>query len=392
MKNSFDCRFSDGSSAHVFQVNGSFLLYHLPSLSLFEIDNELAEDLRGGIASAALEQAAAGPAAEAAVPSSMVYTVVLTHACNLRCSYCYDRFSCGAGAEPKRICEEITRLAAEYPRLHIQFMGGEPLLAFDKICSIVDFCEANFAEESAVSFSITTNGCLLTDEIIRFLNRHSFSVCISADGCMDGNGRLVGSDEKVFPMEKAVMIASLRSVYVRSTIAPAHIRSMYALYCALREAGVRAAAFAPAIDSSYCYTAEDAMAWNEGISRIAEEIYDYGMLECRLMNVENGVKRIMARCERKRVCSAGCGMMAVDTDGTRYPCHRLVGRKEFSCAGGSLPPEGLTACEKCWCRNICTGVCMHDAAGMTPSLEAFLCAINEHEAAISCWAAVTGVN
>lgn len=67
--------------------------------------------------------------------------------------------------------------------ISVTFFGGEPLLDFSMIKEVVYYAkelEKNFNKK--ISFSITTNGTLITDEIEQFLKDHKFSVRISIDG------------------------------------------------------------------------------------------------------------------------------------------------------------------------------------------------------------------
>ena len=74
------------------------------------------------------------------------------------------------------------------------FYGGEPLLAFSLIKNIVAFLKAkNKKYNKRSTFSITTNGYLLNDEIIQFLNDSKFHIVISYDGILgyfDNRGKL----------------------------------------------------------------------------------------------------------------------------------------------------------------------------------------------------------
>ena len=66
-------------------------------------------------------------------------------------------------------------------RAIIGFYGGEPLLAFPLIVESVKYAEEIFAGVD-ISFNITTNATLLTDEIIDFLLDHHFKLTFSLDG------------------------------------------------------------------------------------------------------------------------------------------------------------------------------------------------------------------
>jgi uncharacterized protein len=116
----------------------------------------------------------------------------LTGSCNIECTYCYDydtsRFRARLGLE--RICDTLSDLAQHVPRLSIVFHGGEPLLCFDLMCGVVAYAERLRDSGLEVAFSIQTNATLFTDDSIRFLEEHDFSVGISLDGADDAANAL----------------------------------------------------------------------------------------------------------------------------------------------------------------------------------------------------------
>ena len=66
-------------------------------------------------------------------------------------------------------------------RAFLSFLGGEPLLAFPLIARAVRRMGRRFPERRP-RFAMTTNGLLLTERRIAFLERHRFEVQISCDG------------------------------------------------------------------------------------------------------------------------------------------------------------------------------------------------------------------
>jgi len=60
---------------------------------------------------------------------------------------------------------------------YLNFYGGEPLLSFELIKQTISLLNnANKESGKKSDYSITTNGSLLSDEIIQFLDEHKFSV------------------------------------------------------------------------------------------------------------------------------------------------------------------------------------------------------------------------
>ena len=134
---------------------------------------------------------------------SKCVTFIVTHQCNLRCSYCYQHNK-GEGRmslETAKRCVDL--LFAEdaggttgyiSPResdgVVLEFIGGEPLLEIDLISHIVDNFRARAVELGhrwAVRYmvSMASNGTLYEDERVRrFLerNRGRVSIGITLDG------------------------------------------------------------------------------------------------------------------------------------------------------------------------------------------------------------------
>ena len=63
----------------------------------------------------------------------------------------------------------------------VGFYGGEPLLAFDDIRSLVEYTKEKELLLNKVKFSMTTNGILL-DKYIDFFVNNKFNILISLDG------------------------------------------------------------------------------------------------------------------------------------------------------------------------------------------------------------------
>jgi len=114
-------------------------------------------------------------------PSSLL--LKLTGACNINCEYCYD-YDHGRWKKAlsfDKIKESIDYLVSKRPSFGIVFHGGEPLLRFDLIKQTVEYTLTK-VDRRHVKFQIQTNGLLLDDKIINFLETHNFSVGLSLDG------------------------------------------------------------------------------------------------------------------------------------------------------------------------------------------------------------------
>ncbi|MGC9014688.1 MAG: radical SAM protein [Thermoproteota archaeon] len=141
-----------------------------------------------------------------------------TTACNMRCRYCiysgiYKDFrlhsdSCMSLNTALKAVDMYLRYiekGSEYNPLRdpsIAFFGGEPLLNFNLIRNVVNYVKYKYLRDYKVRFIISTNGTLLTDEVIDFLLLNSFTVNISLDGPQEehNRNRIYSNGEGTFRM------------------------------------------------------------------------------------------------------------------------------------------------------------------------------------------------
>ena len=115
--------------------------------------------------------------------------LMVTHACNLNCSYCYEAHKSdkkmSLETAKKVILDEVEMVQGtpRFEEIEIDFMGGEPLTNFDLIKQIVEWLERMPMPMPYICFA-TTNGTLLTPprkEWLR-LHRNTIQLCLSYDG------------------------------------------------------------------------------------------------------------------------------------------------------------------------------------------------------------------
>jgi sulfatase maturation enzyme AslB (radical SAM superfamily) len=113
------------------------------------------------------------------------YVVHVTKNCNMNCFYCYEKDKSGiyTWEEVKNFIDNMAKYNTQQ-RIHIEFLGGEPMLAWDFIKKSYFYIENEYKDILKVnSYSITTNGTIVTDEVIKFLVEHrNVNFSISLDG------------------------------------------------------------------------------------------------------------------------------------------------------------------------------------------------------------------
>ena len=123
----------------------------------------------------------------------MDFTLCLTHACNLRCDYCY------AGLKTnRRMSWEVAKQAVDFafdhtlrqarrsgdpPASQLGYFGGEPLLEWELLQrSAVYAMDRAVLDGIALKKTVTTNMTLLDEEKIAWFRERGFYLGLSLDG------------------------------------------------------------------------------------------------------------------------------------------------------------------------------------------------------------------
>ena len=113
-------------------------------------------------------------------------TFHLTHHCNLRCSYCYTGEKLAISMSRETVDAAIDFILAEAEkrqceRLDITFFGGEPLLEKIHIFYIAETL-AERAAHLRITYKLSTNGTLITEQLMQQLMEHRIFTSLSLDG------------------------------------------------------------------------------------------------------------------------------------------------------------------------------------------------------------------
>ncbi len=180
--------------------------------------------------------------------------LLLSGRCNLACAYCYqDRRQVRRAMnwETLRTSTEAA-LASGREEVAIEFTGGEPLLEVALLQRAVRFLERHRARDTDVSFSLTTNGTMLTPRLASWLFAHRFRIRLSADGIsavqgLRGSGAFKALD-RVFDFLRADFARQFRErVTVNATLVAAAIPGLAAGVRYLVEKGVAGIGVGPRI-------------------------------------------------------------------------------------------------------------------------------------------------
>ncbi len=417
------------SDARIFPVDGHAYLFLTEENAIFEMDAELEAFVREAQARAPLPRDGLlarlqGDAAqkddlldlllrgrilvpEQAVPTGAAFrdpaeidlplqTLVLhvTEACNLGCLYCYHG-PCGQPAGPKRSMRlPVARKAVDFlfahcadlPEVVVVFFGGEPFLNFGLIRDVVGYArEKAAAKGQRVQFAVTTNGTLLTPEIIDFIHANQVGVTVSLDGFERIQDRY-----RPFPdggPSYRVILPGVRRLLAQPLAKPAVARvtvcrdpsAVPQILDHLLSLGFAEAGFAPVTspDPEYQLDADGMQALLETFRLLAGKFLEFARRD-EFFGFTNLVDLLVTLHEgevKNYPCGAGLGLFAVAPDGRLFLCQRLTGEESLAMGdihrGFDRPRIAAfrkkarlsekTACGTCWVRKICAGGCYHEA-------------------------------
>lgn len=146
---------------------------------------------------------------------SMLY-LETTEKCNLRCRYCYNKFSgCESDLSIVSILQVLNDLAEHKMTPHLVLSGGEFLMRNDYQEML------NCLAVKSPSVTIATNGLLLNDEIIHYINNlNNVFIQVSLDGMTDEDNFYRGIKAKsiISVLEKIIECNMTQRLSIRMTI------------------------------------------------------------------------------------------------------------------------------------------------------------------------------
>lgn len=318
----------------------------------------------------------------------------VAHDCNLRCEYCFASQGDFEGARSimdlevgKKALDLLVAYSGNRRNLEVDFFGGEPLMNFDVVKDLVAYGRSLESEHGKnFRFTITTNGLLLNEEKIEYINEHMENVVLSIDGRKEINDKMRytisggGSYDTIVPKFKQLVEGrGNKSYYVRGTYTRENLDFAKDVIH-LADLGFKSTSVEPVVttpDIPYALRDEDLPTLFKQYDEIAEHLIKrseegnpYGFFHFAI-DLSQGP------CVIKRLtgCGAGSEYIAVTPEGDIYPCHQFVGNEHFLMGNvmAGIIDFGLSnefknahvynkkKCRECWAKFYCSGGCHANA-------------------------------
>ena len=273
------------------------------------------------------------PAAATALQQSAPIKALCLHVyhdCNLRCQYCFaSTGDFGTGRKimdietAKRAIDFVIQRSGSRRNIEVDFFGGEPLMAMDTVKATVAY--ARSIEKKAgkcFRFTITTNGVLLDDENIDYINREMSNAVLSLDGRPQVNDRMrktvngKGSYEVIVPkFQKLVAGRGTKDYYLRGTFT--HYNLDFAEdVMHMADLGFRNVSVEPVVGEETCGYAlkdEDLPVVLEQYEKLAEKLK--GRADVNFFHCNVDLAQGPCVIKRLRGCGAGCEYVDVTPEG-----------------------------------------------------------------------------
>lgn len=317
----------------------------------------------------------------------------VAHDCNLRCKYCFAGTG-DFGHDRSLMSKEVGEKAVDFiiansgHRKHceLDFFGGEPLMNMPVVKHVVEYVRKREKETGKeFKLTLTTNGVLLNDANIEYLNDNNISLVLSLDGRKEVHDNMrpnvagKGSYDGILAnFKKLVDARGGQNYFLRGTFT-AYNLDFTADVLDMADKGFDLLSVEPVVAKECDYEITE-----EHLPKLFEE-YDKltkAYIDRRLsgngfeffhfnMDINNGP------CVAKRLsgCGAGHEYFAVAPNGDLYPCHQFVGRDKYllgtifdGVKNKEMPKYFRQAhvlnkpeCRKCWARFYCSGGCHANA-------------------------------
>ena len=311
----------------------------------------------------------------------------VSHDCNLRCKYCFaSTGDFGTGKRmtmdvetAKKAIDFVIQRSGNRRNIEVDFFGGEPLMAMDTVKATVEYARSLEKQyNKSFRFTITTNGVLLNDETIEYINREMSNAVLSLDGRPEVNDKMRktvaggGSYDVIMPkFQKLVAGRGEKDYYLRGTFTR-YNKDFAADVMHIADQGFRHVSVEPVVgspDCDYTFQEEDLPEILDEYEKLAEELLHRDDVNFFHFNVD--LSQGPCVIKRLRGCGAGCEYVAITPDGDIYPCHQFVGNEEYLIGNvwdgtfnlelsrkfAALNIYTRPACRDCWAKFYCSGGC-----------------------------------
>jgi uncharacterized protein len=316
-------------------------------------------------------------------------SINVANTCNMECVYCFNKG--GKYGDDRElninknnvsgIVDNILGTDLFDDTLQVVFFGGEPLLRFSLIKEFIREYKQKKGPKSQWTFSINTNGTILTEEMLEFADNEISSIAISLEpneqthnyhrplaNKKSSYSKIIHNLKRYIAVMKDRI--SVEIVYLDSNI------DLYSDNAWLLNMGAMYADYGP-VQGEYFFNNWSHSDVDKYLDRI-EEYYlsnksNFHKGEAKLVSLAVDALNIRFGISAFNSCGAGRQLLGISSDGSLGGCWMFIQdkglnmgniiesnelkRDVFNNLKSIINPKNDVNCSKCWASNICAGHC-----------------------------------
>ena len=314
----------------------------------------------------------------------------IAHDCNLACKNCFaeegeyhGRRALMSFEVGKKALDFLVANSGNRVNLEVDFFGGEPLMNWDVVKQLVAYGRSlEEPNNKKFRFTLTTNGVLLNDEVMEFVNKEMSNVVLSLDGRKEVNDRMrpfrtgKGSYDLIVPkFQKLAESRNQTNYYIRGTFTRNNLDFSEDVKH-FADLGFKQMSIEPVVgpeEDPYSIREQDLPQIMEEYDKLALEYIDRYKKGNGFNFFHFMIDLTQGPCVYKRLsgCGSGTEYLAVTPWGDFYPCHQFVGNEDFLMGNvdeGITKPElvkefgncnvySKEKCKNCFAKFYCSGGC-----------------------------------
>lgn len=287
----------------------------------------------------------------------------VTDRCTLACAYCYQGAPNNAGAAQLSSSDAQAALslfaATCAPVATVLFAGGEALLRLPFLRECLDFANVRArAHAKRLRFILQTNGTLLKEDSLTFLQQNDVAVGVSYDGLATAHdavrpfpgGR--GSAARVLANIDRMLEAGIR-VSLLTTVTADNVEALPEICRDLQRRGVDRVKFSLLTRQGRALAQDgplppDPQRYVQALNTVLDEIVSGTIGSLRIENIVNLMNQVLLServylCD-SRPCGAAGAFLAALPDGYLYPCETFPATPDYRIGAiARVTPEELVS-------------------------------------------------
>lgn len=271
---------------------------------------------------------------------TMLFIIKITHGCNMKCRYCYDRHSKLSNLMSINMLDNIMKWIGEFcensgiQKAKFVWHGGEPLLAGIEFFELIPELQQKHLKDMIIENGIQTNGTLITEDLIDFFKANNFKISISLDGFREINDKY-----RVFKDENGSFDLVLKNIEllkknnmavgISSVVHCQNYNFLMDNYKFFKEHNLN-------YNLVFDFNSNYSISYLNGMREELCKLFLYWCKDSNPLKIrffinilESFLTGFNNECTFSKFCCTGDELIVIDNNGDLYPCSTYVEKEEY---------------------------------------------------------------